>query len=91
VIALRSNDDDERETQILRGLERTGATVATMGEAAGTDIRLPAADRLIRPIVSVVPLQFIAYYVALAKKANPDIMRSDLPRYRSGLAPLFGS
>lgn len=91
VIALRSNDDDERETQILRGLERTGAIVATMGEAAGTDIRLPAADRLIRPIVSVVPLQFIAYYVALAKKANPDIMRSDLPRYRSGLAPLFGS
>ena len=91
VIALRSNDDDEREAEILRGLERTGAAVTTIGEAADADIRLPAADRLVRPIVSVVPLQFVAYYAALAKKANPDIMRSDLPRYRSGLAPLFGS
>ncbi len=90
VIALRSNDDDERETQILRGLERTGATVATVGEAAEADVRLPAADPLVRPIVSVVPLQFVAYHVALEKKANPDIMRSDVPRFQAGLAPLFG-
>ncbi len=89
VIALRSNDDDDRETQILRGLERTGAAVATVGEAAGVDVRLPAADPLVRPIVSVVPLQFVAYYAALAKKANPDIMRSDVARYQAGLAPLF--
>ncbi len=89
VLALRSNDDDERETQILRGLERTGAHVATLGEAAGADVRLPAAEPLVRPIVSVVPLQFVAYYVALAKKTNPDLMRSDVPRYRAGLAPLF--
>lgn len=91
VIALRSQDDDERESLILRGIESTGAAVATIGEAAGTDIRLPVAVRLLRPIVSVVPLQFLSYYVALARNANPDVMRSDLPRYRSGLAPLFGS
>ncbi len=91
VVALRSNDDDERETEILRGLERTGATVTTVGEAAGVDVRLPTVDPLLRPIVSIVPLQFLAYYVALEKKANPDIMRSDVPRYRPGLAPLFGS
>jgi glucosamine--fructose-6-phosphate aminotransferase (isomerizing) len=89
VIALRSNDDDERETDILRGLARTGATVTTVGEGADAEIRLPTIGQLLRPIVSVVPMQFLAYYVALAKKANPDIMRSDLPRYRQGLDPLF--
>lgn len=89
VVALRSSDDDEREAEILRGLARSGAGVTTVGEAADADIRLPAAEALLRPIVSVVPLQFLAYYVALERKANPDIMRSDLARYRPGLEPLF--
>lgn len=89
VIALRSNDDDERETDILRGLARTGATVTTVGEAADTEIHLPTTGQLLRPVTSVIPLQFLAYHVALARKANPDIMRSDVPRYRPGLDPLF--
>ncbi len=89
VVALRSADDDEREAEILRGLARTGAEVTAVGEAADVDVRLPPAPALLRPIVSVVPLQFLAYYVALERKANPDIMRSDLARYRPGLEPLF--
>ncbi len=89
IVALRSADDDDRESEILRGLARTGAEVTAIGEAADADIRLPAAASALRPIVSVVPLQFLAYYVALERKANPDIMRSDLPRYRAGLEPLF--
>lgn len=89
VVALRSSDDDDRETDILRGVARTGAEVTTVGEAADTDIHLPSTGPLLRPIVSVVPMQFLAYYVALEKKANPDIMRSDLARYRPGLEPLF--
>ncbi len=89
VVALRSRDDDDRETEILRGLAGTGADVTVVGESADAQVRLPAADPLLRPLVSVVPLQFLAYYVALEKKANPDIMRSDVARYRLGLEPLF--
>ncbi len=89
VVALRSSDDDDRETEILRGLETTGADVTVVGEAADADLRMPAAAALLRPAVSVVPLQFLAYYAALARKANPDVMRSDVPRYRPGLEPLF--
>lgn len=89
VVALRSTDDDDRETEILRGLAATGAEVTTVGEAADTDIRLPSTGPLLRPIVSVVSMQFLAYYTALEKKANPDIMRSDLARYQQGLDPLF--
>ncbi len=89
VVALRSSDDDDREREILRGLTHTGANVTTIGEAADVDIRVPATGSLLRPIISVVPLQFLAYYAALERKANPDIMRSDLARYRPGLEPLF--
>jgi len=89
IVALRSRQDDERETEILRGIARTGARVTVVGEARGAQIPLPATDRLLRPTVSVIPLQFLAYYVALEKKRNPDIMRSEDPRYRRGLEPLF--
>jgi len=39
--------------------------------------------------VSVVPLQFLAYYVAIERKADPDVMRTDVPRYRAGVDLLF--
>ncbi len=89
VVALRSNDDGVREGQILRSLARAGASVTTVGDSAEANVRIPSADRRLRPILSVVPLQFLAYYVALEKKANPDVMRSDSPRFRTALDPLF--
>ena len=89
VVALRSRDDGGREADILRGLARTGAQVTAVGEAADADIRVPTTAAALRPILSVVPLQFLAYYVALERKANPDVMRSDRRRYQAGLEPLF--
>ena len=89
VVALRSRDDGEREAEILRSFTVTGARVAVIGDAADADVRIPPTDALLRPILSVVPLQFLAYYVALERKANPDVMRSDVPRYRRALEPMF--
>lgn len=89
IVALRSLDDGEREAAILKGLAKTGAAVTTVGEAKGVDVPLPRTHRMLRPILSVIPMQFLAYYAALEKRANPDIMRSDVARYRAGLEPLF--
>jgi len=36
-----------------------------------------------------VPMQFLAYYAALARHANPDIMRTGIPRLRAGVEALF--
>jgi glucosamine 6-phosphate synthetase-like amidotransferase/phosphosugar isomerase protein len=33
------------------------------------------------PITSIVPLQLFAYYLALGQGVNPDLLRSDDPRY----------
>ncbi len=89
IVALRSRDDGARVDALLRGLRATGARVATVGDGAGVDIRLPRTVRELRPILSVVPMQFLAYYAALERKENPDIMRSGIRRYRAGLELLF--
>ena len=89
VIMLRSRQDGKRSEEIRRSMQTFGARVATVGDGTPVDIRIPSVHRIIRPIVSIVPMQFFAYYAALARGANPDIMRTDIPRYRAGLEPLF--
>jgi len=89
VVMLRSRDDGARSEAIRKSMVRFGARVTTIGDAPDANIRLPSTERVLRPIVSVVPLQFLAYYAALERRANPDIMRTDIPRYRAGLEPLF--
>jgi len=89
IVMLRSRDDGPRSVAIVRALEASGATVAAVGECARAKIRLPAMPRIPRPIVSIVPLQFLAYYAALARRANPDIMRTDILRLRAGVEALF--
>ena len=39
--------------------------------------------------MTVIPLQFLAYYAALARKTNPDVMRTDRKEYRPAVALLF--
>ena len=89
IVALLSREDRGRTDKILEGLAGTGARVTRVGGGPGVQIPLPSIHHVLRPIVSVVPLQFLAYYAALERKADPDIMRSDVARYQKGLALLF--
>jgi len=89
IVVLRSRDDGPRSLAIVRALKASGAPVATIGESPRAQIRLPATARILRPILSIVPMQFLAYFAALARRANPDIMRTDIPRLRAGVEALF--
>jgi len=89
VVMLRSQDDGARAAAIRKSMMRFGARVTTIGDSPDAEVRLPPVERILRPIVSIVPLQLLAYYSALERHANPDIMRTDIPRYRAGLEPLF--
>ena len=86
---LRGLEDGTRADAIGRALSKAGAEVTTVGEHPRASIRLPSTHPYLRPIVSVIPMQFLAYYAALARHANPDIMRTDIPRLRAGVAALF--
>ncbi|MBI3636370.1 MAG: hypothetical protein HY216_09175, partial [Candidatus Rokubacteria bacterium] len=60
-----------------------------MGALAAEIIALPEGDELLSPITAVVPLQLIAYHVAVARGTNPDLARADQPAYaraRAGLS-----
>lgn len=89
VVALVSRDDPPRARAILKALARTGARVTTVGDARGVDVPLPRVHPVLRPIVSVVPMQFLAYHAALERGVDPDVMRTDVPRYRPGVKLLF--
>jgi glutamine---fructose-6-phosphate transaminase (isomerizing) len=89
IVVLRGVEDGRRAETILRALRKTGASLGTVGEHPGTDISLPRVHPFLRPILSVVPMQFLAYYAALARRANPDIMRTGIPRLRAGVEALF--
>jgi glutamine---fructose-6-phosphate transaminase (isomerizing) len=89
IIFLLAKGDQARAAAIGRALARTGAALTTAGEDPGASIRLPRTQPFLRPVASVVPLQFLAYYAALARHANPDIMRSDIPRFRAGVEALL--
>jgi glucosamine--fructose-6-phosphate aminotransferase (isomerizing) len=39
-------------------------------------IRLPTIDELMYPILEIIPLQILSYYLALKKDANPDYPRN---------------
>ena len=89
IVFLRSLEDGTRADAVRRVLSKTGAEVTVIGEHPRALIRLPAIHPYLRPILSVIPMQFLAYYAALARHANPDIMRTDIPRLRAGVAALF--
>jgi len=89
IVFLRSREDGIRADAIGRALSKAGAEVTMIGEHPRASIRLPSTHPYLRPIVSVIPMQFLAYYAALARHSNPDIMRTDIPRLRAGVAALF--
>lgn len=60
---------------------------ALAGLAAET-IEIADVDERLAPILTVVPLQLLAYHWALLKGANPDVMRAHEPAHARGHAAL---
>lgn len=59
-----------------------------MGALATEIIALPEGDEWLSPITAVVPLQLIAYHVAVARGINPDLGRADQPAHGRARATL---
>lgn len=89
VVFLVSEEDTTRAEVIRRALAKSGAALTTVGSNSKASIPLPRMNPLLRPILSIVPLQFLAYYAAVSRHMNPDIMRTDIPRLRAGVEALF--
>jgi glucosamine--fructose-6-phosphate aminotransferase (isomerizing) len=80
-----------RVAEIARLLDRIGTPLWLVGqgvpEVPGAVVfELPEVPELISPILAVVPMQILAYQVAVLKERNPDRFRRDEPRYAEALA-----
>jgi glucosamine--fructose-6-phosphate aminotransferase (isomerizing) len=81
----------ERVGQIVRVLDAIGARLWLIG--AGVDglttkadvFALPAITELLSPLLTVVPVQILAYHMAVVRGINPDLFRRDDPRYAEAL------
>jgi glucosamine--fructose-6-phosphate aminotransferase (isomerizing) len=52
-----------------------------MAGLAAETIALPEIDELLSPILTIVPLQLLAYHIAIRRGVNPDTMRVAEPPY----------
>lgn len=68
----------ELGTPILAIVQRGDVEIAPL---AARTVAVPRIDELLSPILTVVPLQLLAYYTAIARRTNPDTMRNEDPRY----------
>ena len=81
----------ERTGEIAGVLDRIGAHLWLVGQgttevAKATVFDLPEVPEEISPILAVVPMQMLAYELAVVRKANPDRFRRDDPRYARAIS-----
>jgi glucosamine--fructose-6-phosphate aminotransferase (isomerizing) len=88
VAIMAGGPADQRMSSVLEALCALGVArvvVATAGAGVGTAapaeqrIEVPAVPEWLSPLVLVVPLQLICYYVALDRGTNPDRSRQNEP------------
>ncbi|HET9848976.1 MAG TPA: SIS domain-containing protein [Candidatus Dormibacteraeota bacterium] len=86
VLIVEAGPSLERMVEVAAGLKEIGVSVVAVGSAANqaaADLRMvaPLLPEVIAPLVNVVPLQWLAYYVADSLGVNADSFRRDEPRY----------
>jgi glutamine---fructose-6-phosphate transaminase (isomerizing) len=92
VALLAGGPGDDRAQSALRAAGELGVlriAVAAQGvaiTAAERAIEVPAVEEWLSPFVLVIPLQFLAYFVALARGTNPDTGREDQPAHARAVA-----
>lgn len=75
-----------RTAEVASVLDAIGARLWVVGEAiatlpGATTFALPALPERLSPLLTVVPMQILAYQMAALKGINPDTFRRDNPRY----------
>lgn len=82
-----------RVREIAAVLDAIGAELWVVGQPIeGLDravvFTLPEIPELLSPLLAVVPIQLLAYQMAVLKGVNPDTFRRDDPRYAAAFGLL---
>jgi glucosamine--fructose-6-phosphate aminotransferase (isomerizing) len=83
----------ERTAQVSQVLSGIGARLWLVGQqpnilAGASCFPLPAIPEVLSPLLAVVPMQILAYQMAVEKGVNPDTFRRDDPVYQAALSQI---
>jgi glutamine---fructose-6-phosphate transaminase (isomerizing) len=83
----------ERVGQIAAVLDAMGARLWLVGQSVAAAPKamvfpLPEVPELLSPLLAVVPMQILAYQMAVEKGLNPDTFRRDNPVYKDAFGLL---
>ena len=75
-----------RTAAIAKALGMIGLAIWSTGDAdpevpGGTHFALPSTHELISPLLTVVPIQIFAYFLAATRGTHPDRFRREDPVY----------
>ena len=77
VIGFTSSDNlDETTMRLMEELKSAGANAASIGDTENSTIRIPTTNYYLTPIPYIVPLQLLAFYLAIQKGIDPDNPRN---------------
>jgi glucosamine--fructose-6-phosphate aminotransferase (isomerizing) len=90
MLATRDQDDPdsalryEKTLQLMRDMHAQGAEVFAVhvegddevAQLARYSVAVPAADEFLLPMLEVVPLQMLAYFIAVQRGVNVDAPRN---------------
>jgi len=72
----------ERTLEVVELAEEVGAPCVIVGEdPASSGVAVPEVPEPFSALTCLVPLQFFAYHLALARGTNPDSFRAEDPRF----------
>jgi glucosamine--fructose-6-phosphate aminotransferase (isomerizing) len=80
----------ERTQEVARVLDAIGARMWVIGKPIERlqTFDLPFLPEVLSPLLTVVPLQMLAYHMAVLRGKNPDRFRRDDPHYAAALGRL---
>ncbi|MCA9859768.1 MAG: hypothetical protein KC438_08605, partial [Thermomicrobiales bacterium] len=83
----------ERTSAIAQVLDRIGLDLWLVGQGVpeipkATVFSLPDYPELLTPLLAVVPMQMLAYEMAVLKNLNPDTFRRDDEVFKNALSVL---
>jgi glucosamine--fructose-6-phosphate aminotransferase (isomerizing) len=82
ILVAPSGAARERTLEVVELAEEVGAPyVIVGGEPASEGLAVPAVPEPFSALTCLVPLQLVAYALALARGTNPDSFRAEDPRF----------
>ncbi len=94
LIAPKTSKAYERILETAQALKEIGASTIAVTDSDDMTkfckhvIKIPTSSEQINPIISIIPLQLLAYHLAVANGINPDLTREDNVRYRNAYGTL---